>query len=105
MPKIKVKRISQYGNRFSSFELFSNKVELGSIAHGETKEFIVPSGVNEICAKIDWCSSNILILTIGDNETKVLELGCQIKGWKMLLALFYVIFDAENYLYLKEIKG
>lgn len=104
MPKIKIKRISQYVNRLRSIKLFSNNVELGSIRDGETKEFEVSSGVNRICAEIDWCSSNAITLTINDNETKVLELGCSIRGWKMLLVLFYIIFDAKNYLYLKEIK-
>ena len=104
MAKIRVKRISQYAYRFRTIKLFANHTTLGSIENGKTEEFIIPSGNYQIYAKIDGLSTNILALTIGENETKILELGCKIQGWKLLLVLFYIIFNFGHNLYLKEIR-
>jgi len=100
--KIVIKRTSQYANLMRKIKIFCNNEIIGYIGNGETKEFFLPEGEKTIYAKIDWCRCRPVVMAGNKAEDKVYELGCNLKGIKLLLTLFWIIFKAKDYLYLKE---
>lgn len=98
MPKIVIKRSSQFANYFRDIEVFSGNSLLGSITNGATREFELEPGTIDLIAKIDWCTSNKLKVTMEEGETKTFLL----KGRSPFLALFYITFGKDDYLVLKE---
>ena len=72
------------------------------IKDGETKGFEINTGENEIYAKIDWCETSPMKLSIKENDIIKLELGSNIKGWKLLLSMYYITLNTSEYLFLKK---
>lgn len=77
-----------------SFELYLNGRKIGDIGDHEIKKYAVPPGVYSLEAKIDWCGSQPLALTLGKDDT----IHVQVSGFVMskyfmpsaiLIALLY----------------
>ena len=100
--EIVITRIKQYSNKARAIEIYINNKMVTTIKDGETKFFKVDSDKNEIYAKIDWCKTKPLKSITKENETTLLELGSNVSGWKLLLGIYYVIFNSSEYLYLRE---
>ena len=100
--KLIIERTSQWNNRLRSSRIFLDGVEVDSVQNGATNEFAISPGSHEIFAKIDWCATRPLKFTIGTGETKTFRLGSDIKGFKLLAALYYILLDTKNYIYLRE---
>ena len=75
MATILVKRTSEYNNRLRDYQLFLDGKKIGTIANGQTESFEITSGQHTIVAKIDWCSSPELSLTLNETEQKLLTVG------------------------------
>ena len=50
--------------------------------------------------KIDWCRSNIIDFEVNQDAIEF-ECGSNLRGFKVLLAIFYVLFLRSKYLWLK----
>ena len=88
MATIIFKRTSEYNNIFRDYQLFLDGKKIGTIANGQTKEFETTSGQHNIVAKIDWCSSPEISLTLNDTEKKELIVGGFKNGnWIMPIAM------------------
>ncbi|MCF6132196.1 hypothetical protein [Flavobacterium wongokense] len=99
MPKIIIKRTSEFANKFRSIGLYINNKKIGSIQDGKSLEFDIEPGSHLIEAKIDWCSSNVIHVDIKDNETQRFLLS----GRNPFTSLYYVMADVNNYLKLESI--
>lgn len=99
---IKITRTKQFANKLRSISIFINKKEVDSLAEGETKNFELDAGINEIYVKIDWCKTKPLKIDIRKNETQEFILGSNAAGWKILFSIYYIAYKTENYLYLKK---
>ncbi len=97
-----IERTSQRANRMRSINIYDDKQLIGSVKNGETKEFSIAPGSHELSAKIDWCKTAPLKLTINPGEKITLSLGSDLTGLKQLAVLYYIIFDTKNFIYLRE---
>jgi hypothetical protein len=70
-----------------------NNQEIGSISNGETLEFHIQSGQNEVQAKIDWCGSNTIKLDLDDEHESIMHLSSG-SGFP----LFNILFQPNKYL-------
>jgi hypothetical protein len=95
-------RPTQYADWFRSYQLFVDGHPVGKIGAGSNFEIKVPAGRHEIVAKIDWCKSNFLHLEVQDGAIWHLEVGSNVTGWRLLLALLYITIMTTEYLYLRE---
>ena len=90
MPTIRIQRTSEFQNLLRDYKLVIDGYEVGRIANGETKDFTTSIGQHTVTAKIDWCSSNDLVVDVRDNEVKILKLS-GFKNDKWLFAIIFVI--------------
>jgi hypothetical protein len=75
MATIKIQRTSEYNNRMRDYKIFVDGQQVGTISNGQTKEFTILAGRHRVAARIDWCSSPDVSITVQDNETKNLKVG------------------------------
>ena len=88
MATIVFKRTSENVNILRDYQLFLDGKKIGSIANGQTKEFEITAGQHNIVAKIDWCSSPELSLTLNETDKKELTVGGFKNGnWLMPIAM------------------
>ena len=75
MAKIIIKRTSEYNNRLRDYQLFLDGIKIGTLANGQTASFETTPGQHTVVAKIDWCSSPELTLTLNETDQKQLTVG------------------------------
>jgi hypothetical protein len=97
MATIKIQRTSELNNRLRDYRIYIDGEKIGTIADGETKNFIISSGQHSIIAKIDWCSSPEISFNIIDTDTKTFNVGGFKGGNKIvlitigLIALYFIL--------------
>ncbi|MBL4745548.1 MAG: hypothetical protein JKY08_04200 [Flavobacteriaceae bacterium] len=99
---IEINRIKQYANKARVIGIYINDKKVGTIGDGETKIFEVDSDEYEIYAKIDWCKTKPVKINTKENELTKFELGSNLSGWRLLIAIYYITFNTSEYLYLKR---
>ncbi|MBB1139345.1 hypothetical protein [Myroides sp. WP-1] len=97
MSKITIKRSAEFSNKARKIALYLGEEKIGTIKDGETKEFEIQPGQHTLTAKIDWCRSNHLPITIGQDEMLFFNL----KGTSPFLAIYYITFGKNKYLKLE----
>lgn len=101
---IKIKRDSGYADRLRAYKVVLNGEVIGKITNGQTVEFDIPKGIHKLQLKIDWCRSNIVEFEM-KNKTIEFECGSNLRGAKIFLALFYILFLSNKYIWLKKIDS
>ncbi len=92
MATLIIKRTSEYNNRLRDYQIFLDGKKIGTIANGQTKEFEMPPGQHTLIAKIDWCSSPEISLTINETDRKELVVGGFKNGnWLLPIALGIIV--------------
>lgn len=90
MGKLIIKRRSEWINKMRNIELHLDGKQIGKIADGEVKIFDLAPGSYSLRAKIDWCSSQVQNVTIGDEGSQTIELCAYKKNGYIFAAI--VIF-------------
>lgn len=75
MLTIKIHRPKEFLNNSRDYKLFIDNQCVGLISSGEIKAFTVSNENHQICAKIDWCSSETLLLEVENEETICLQVN------------------------------
>lgn len=97
MATIRIQRKSEYINKARKYQLYIDHAKAGKIEDGETIDFTVSPGLHTVTAKIDWCSSRDLLVTLHENETKTIMVsGFKYSNWLMplsggLIALHFIL--------------
>ena len=86
MATIIIKRTSEYANFLVSCQILIDGNKTGNLSNGQTKEFKTTSGQHTVQAKIDWGSSQKLLLTLSEDDNKELILG----GFKYSKQIVYL---------------
>ncbi len=73
MPKLIIKRNSEWASKMRSFELFINGVKISEIKDRQLISFEIPEGTYRLQARIDWCSSQPLDFELKKDEVKRVE--------------------------------
>jgi hypothetical protein len=98
---ISVSRDSGYADRLRDYRVLLDGAEIGRIGNGAAKQFEVPSGQHQLMIKIDWARSNIVAFDISENQSARFLCGSNLRGWRIVLAIYYMSFGIRNYLWLK----
>jgi len=104
MSKLIITRSDEWANRLRGIKLFLDGKEMATIGNAEKKEFELLPGKYVVKAKIDWCSSNEVVINFSGDETKELILDSFAKHnpLGMLSAIYYITLGTEKYLKLYE---
>lgn len=93
MATIVIKRTSEYNNRLRDYQLFLDGKKIGTIANGQTKEYQATKGQHTIIAKIDWCSSPEISLTLREDDRKNFIVGGFKNGNRIMpVAIGIIVF-------------
>ncbi len=72
------------------------------ISAGTNVRIEVSPGRHEVMARLDWASSNALIMEVEEGAQHNLEVGSNMQGWRVSLALLYSTVWSSESLYLRE---
>ncbi|MDP3521359.1 MAG: hypothetical protein Q8S02_12135 [Hydrogenophaga sp.] len=100
MATLSVRRDIGYADKLRKYRIFVNDSEIGQLAEGAVLHQDVGEGPHTVEARIDWCSSRPLkldALTSGH----VVVVRSSLRGWRVVLALWYLIFNRQDYLTLE----
>lgn len=79
MATLIIKRTHQWANRFRKINIHINGVERIAIADGQEHQIQVNSGRITVSANISWTRSPVMELEIGETETKMIQVGCNVQ--------------------------
>ena len=99
---IKLKRDTGWADFLRPYKVLVDGKMVGEIKDGATESFAVPDDANALVLKIDWCTSNEVTLNLGEAELNF-SCGSSLRGLKVFLGLFYVIFRKNQYLWLTPV--
>lgn len=86
---IEMSRTSQYINKMREYSVLIDGAEMGTIKDGGRLRIDLPPGEHVIQVKIAWCTSPTLRFTLAEGEVLKFRCGSPLRGWKLLLALFF----------------
>lgn len=75
MTQLIINRSSAWANKLRDIKIFLDDVEVTQIADGCSQTLNLPPGDYEIHAKIDWCSSKRIEVTLQEDEQKEIQLS------------------------------
>lgn len=97
---IRIKRNTGYVDRLRAYKVVLDGNVIGEIKNGQQIEFDVPPGKHHLYLKIDWGRSNIVDFEVNQDAVEF-ECGSNLRGFKVLMAIFYVLFMPSKYIWLK----
>ncbi len=96
---ITVSRDSGWTDRFRNYQVLLDGAVIGEIESGEQKSFEVAAGTHHIALKIDWCQTKPIQFNITDGEVHF-NCGSSLRGWRLFLAAYYILFKQDQYIWL-----
>jgi hypothetical protein len=84
-----------------AYKIYIDGVYRGKIKRNATKDFEVGNGTHVVVAKMDWCRSNKLCVSVNDSIVEV-EVGNSFVVGKFLVNLEHMTFSWDEALWLKE---
>src|SRR5258708_2235668 len=100
--QITVRRTTSYADRLRAYKVRLDGVVVGSVRARDSVTIPVAPGKHSLVLQIDWCGSDQIDFEARPEEQIVFECGSSLTGWRLLLALFYVVFKTKRYLWLRR---
>lgn len=100
--QITVRRTTSYADRLRAYKVKVDGVVVGSVRARESVTVPVAPGRHSLVLRIDWCGSEQIDFEVQPGENVFFECGSSLAGWRVLLALFYIIFRTHHYLWLRR---
>jgi len=102
MAALTIVRDSGYADRMRAYKVILDGAVIGEIRNGETKEFRVTPGEHQLSLKIDWCGSKAIAFTAPEGDTPVFRAKSNLRGLKVMAALWFVLFDRRSCLLIEQ---
>ena len=100
MTTLTVQRDKGWADKLRKYQILLDGVEIGRL--GESAKLLHQVGVGRhvIEATVDQCGSQPLSFE-ANSEDLVVTVKSALRGWRVFLALFYIIFNRRGYLTLE----
>lgn len=99
--QITVSRTASYADRLRDYKIVVDDNVLGTVGAGESAVVHVSEGEHIIEMTIDWCRSNRVAFHATAGQPLRFECGGNLRGWRLLLVLFYVTALSHKYVWLR----
>ena len=91
MTQLIINRSSAWANKLRDIKIFLDDVEVAQIADGCSQTLNLPPGDYEIHAKVDWCCSKQIAVSLKEGDQKEINLsGYKFSNHTHVLALLFV---------------
>ena len=100
MTTLTVHRDEGWADKLRKHRILLDGVEIGRLGERDELMHQVSEGRHVIEARIDWCGSQPLSFE-AKAEGVVVTVKSALRGWRVLLLLFYIIFNRRGYLTLE----
>jgi hypothetical protein len=100
--QINIRRSKSYADRLRAYTVQVDHVTVASLAADQSATVPIMAGRHTLRLRIDWCGSEELQFEAQSREQITFECGSKLTGWRILLALFYVLFRTRQYLWLRR---
>lgn len=85
-------------DKYRAYSVVADGAIVGRLAPGETCTLSLPVGEHQIAAKIDWAGSNTIHVNVSSERTEFLRVRSNLRGIRVALGLWYVLFSPGSYL-------
>ena len=96
MPTLTVRRDRGWSDKLRKYRVIVDGVVIGQLAEGGELRHTLDEGTHVIEARIDWCGSPTTQFDAAGDA--VMLVRSALRGWRVLLTLFYVLFNPRGYL-------
>ena len=100
--QVTVRRMTSYADRLRGYKVKVDDVVVGLVQAGESVTIPVAPGRHSMVIRIDWCGSEQIDFEVQAGEHAFFECGSSLVGWRIVLALFYIVFRTNQYLWLRH---
>ena len=105
MASLTVVRDSGYADRLRAYQIILDGEKVGEVRDGETKQFFLAPGKHQLSLKIDWCKSKTIDFTVTEADSLIFQAKSNLRGSRLLLALWYALFARSSYMLLERTSG
>lgn len=104
--QIEISRGIGWTDKHCSYAVYIDGKEVGRLKQGECNFFSITPGSHEIVLKIPWSwhRSNKINFDVVEGQRINFSCKSNVMGWKIVLALFYVVFCFNRYVVLEKIS-
>jgi hypothetical protein len=99
--RIYIRRDAGYADKYRAYTVIVDDEPVGSLVAGETASFSVPFGQHRVAVMVDWAGSNTLQVYVSPQHAERLKVRSNLRGARILLGLWYVLFARNSYLRLE----
>jgi hypothetical protein len=103
MPPVRIRRTKQPADLLRNYRIYIDGVFVGHLGFGAELTVAVAPGHHTVVARIDWCRSNTVGIEVHEGMDCLLEVGSNLRGWRLLLVFLYITFWRTKYLYLQQV--
>jgi hypothetical protein len=100
--RVSISREHGYADKYRAYDVLVDDAIVGSVSPGEVASFTLPRGEHRIALKIDWAGSNTLKIDVSPERIERLQVRSNLRGVRILLGLWYIIFSPKSYLRLEQ---
>ncbi len=100
--QITVRRTTNYPDRLRAYKVKVDGVVVGSVRARKSVTIPITPGKHSLVLQIDWCGSEPIDFDVQSGEHVLFECGNSHAGWRIIFALFYMIFRTHQYLWLRR---
>jgi hypothetical protein len=103
MAGIQLTRSNEHVNRLRAINIYAGNKKIGDIKNGELEHFVLPAGKCILQARIDWCTSNKLMISPIEHQPINIELTSFANGSRPggFSALYHITFGMNKFLKLR----
>jgi hypothetical protein len=103
--ELTIRRASGYADRLRAYTIRVDGADCGKIGANQSVTVAVAPGSHTLAVALDWCSCKPVRVDAAPGMRAEFECGNNLVGWRLALALFYVLFRRDEYLYLRPSRA
>jgi membrane protease YdiL (CAAX protease family) len=101
--RLRLSRGSAVSDKLQAYKILIDGSEVGEIRDGQTAYLPVSPGSHTVQLRMDWCRSNPVEFGVGEGEVVRLECGSSLQGWRIVLAVLYLTFLRNRYMWIRRL--
>lgn len=101
--QITVRRATSYVDRMQAYKVKMDGLVVGSVRVRDSVTIPIKPGRHSLVLRINWCCSEQIDFEAQPAEHVIFECGSNLAGWRVFLALYYIVFRTHQYLWLRRV--